>query len=373
MFGQFINALFLIFAAEMGDKTQILAMMFATRYKTSKVLLGIFIGSLLNHGLAVAFGTLLGQMIPIWLLQVVAGFAFIGFAFWTLMGDEEEDESSESSNDKVKRSAVIVVAMAFFLGELGDKTQLTAITLSVGSPYPHFVLMGTVAGMLVTSGLGIMVGSKIGDRLPEALIKVVSSAIFLTFGVVKLMSSTPPSYINLYTIAGFVVIVSIVLVVLLRSVITAHKEGKLTPYRVAARALYDHAHEVEKSMDAICRGVEHCGQCQGEACPVGFIRHLAKEIRHRDYDHDHTQMIKDIMYHKNKFNRRKLVHAFIMNNRYLITLNKGGEGFKEVDTMRQIIEILLFDTTLVYDGDLENYIKQIKENDPAIDVSRLVK
>lgn len=91
MLQTYLQALFFIFAAEMGDKTQILAMMFATRYKTSKVLIGITIGAALNHGLAVLFGQLLGTVIPTYVLQVIAGLAFIGFALWTLKEDDEDE------------------------------------------------------------------------------------------------------------------------------------------------------------------------------------------------------------------------------------------------------------------------------------------
>jgi len=80
MAGEFIKAFFLIFAAEMGDKTQILAMAFATRYPVKKVLLGIFIGSLLNHGIAVALGAIISTQIPLDAIQTAAGVAFIGFA-----------------------------------------------------------------------------------------------------------------------------------------------------------------------------------------------------------------------------------------------------------------------------------------------------
>lgn len=352
----------------MGDKTQILAMMFATKYKTGKVLLGILIGSALNHGLAVAFGSLLGQFIPIWILQIVAGFAFVGFALWTLMGDEEEDEEDEGYTGKKTQSAVIVVAMAFFLGELGDKTQLTAITLSVATAYPVFVLLGTVSGMIVTSSIGILVGSKIGDRLPEALIKVVSSGIFLTFGVLKLIGSTPDAYINIYTVTVFSAVILFAVILLFRSTLEAHREGRLTPYVRAARTLYDYAHQVEKAVDDICLGAAHCGQCSGEACAIGFMRHLAKELKENDYNHDHEAMAADIKHYKDKFSRSKLVHTLKMNMRYLATLDEGSAGYTEVDMIRRIIEIMLFEKNLPYSGDLNMYSSEVSALDPSIKI-----
>lgn len=147
----------------MGDKTQILAMAFATQYPVKKVLLGIFFGVLLNHGSAVALGSLLATLVPLDLIQMVAGFAFIAFALWTLKS--ESDEKDENQSEK-HYGPILTVATAFFIGELGDKTQLTAITLSVDAAFPLFILAGTVTGMIVTGSMGIYIGKnrEIGYR-----------------------------------------------------------------------------------------------------------------------------------------------------------------------------------------------------------------
>lgn len=357
MIAQYLQALFFIFVAEMGDKTQILAMMFATKYKMRQVLIGIFIGSFLNHGLAVAFGSLLGQFIEIYVLQMIAGIAFILFALWTLLGNEEEAEETLKS-DKNK-NAVIVVAMAFFIGELGDKTQLTAITLSVSSIYPMIVLLGTVSGMLVTSGLGIFVGSKIGDRLPEVVIKLVSSGIFLIFGILKLSSATPDNFINIYSVGIFIAVVMAIVILLVKTTVRAHKSGRLTPYIRASRALYNYANDIEEIVDDICKGATHCGGCKGGGCAIGFIRGLARELKSEsDVGMDETK-VRNIIYHKDKFDRHKLIHALEMNMKYLVTLDKASKGYDEIDLIRQIIEIMLFEETLTYNGDLHSYEEQL--------------
>src|SRR6056297_2859387 len=197
MAGELIKAFFLIFAAEMGDKTQILAMAFATRYPVKKVLLGIFIGSFLNHAIAVALGTVISTQIPLNKIQIVAGAAFIVFAIWTLRDETEEEEE----NKTIKYGAVVTVALAFFIGELGDKTQLAAITLGASSNYPLLTLSGTVSGMVVTGGLGIIVGKTLGDKIPEIGIKLSASVIFLFFGLSKLFNSVP----TIYMAFGYVV------------------------------------------------------------------------------------------------------------------------------------------------------------------------
>lgn len=180
---ELLGAFLLVFVAEMGDKTQILAMMFATRYKAASVLVGVFIGSLLNHGLAVLLGATLGNIIPIPVLATIAGLAFIYFAFSSLKGEESEQE-----NMRGYQNAIMTVASAFFIGELGDKTQLSAITLSMDAVYPWVILAGTVSAMVVSSSLGIWVGCKIGKRISETLIKVASAILFFTFGSIKLVT-----------------------------------------------------------------------------------------------------------------------------------------------------------------------------------------
>ncbi len=179
---ELLGAFLLVFAAEMGDKTQILAMMFATKYRAVSVLTGIFIGALLNHGLAVLLGCRLGCIIPIPVLTTIAGLAFIYFAFSSLKREESE-------NGKVRRykSAVITVASAFFIGELGDKTQLAAITLSMSAAYPLLILIGTVSAMVITGMMGIWIGNKVGKRIPEVFIKTISAILFFIFGSTRLI------------------------------------------------------------------------------------------------------------------------------------------------------------------------------------------
>ena len=184
MLQEFIQSFLLIFVAEMGDKTQILAMTFATQYKLGSVLLGIFVGVLANHGLAVLVGTYLSDILPIQTLQIIAGFCFIAFGLWTLKPENEENEVQ--NRKKRNFGPMLTVAAAFFIGELGDKTQLTAITLAANSRLPIIILTGTVSAMMLTGGLGIFVGTKIGDKIPKSIIKIAASAIFILLGFLKL-------------------------------------------------------------------------------------------------------------------------------------------------------------------------------------------
>lgn len=274
MFVELVKAFGLIFVAEMGDKTQILAMAFATRYKVKMVLVGIFLGSLLNHGLAVILGSYLSNFIPIATMQMVAGFAFVAFALWSLQMEEDEDEE-----DKPKKAwgPVMTVAMAFFIGELGDKTQLTAITLSAEGNYPVFILMGTVLGMIVTGGLGIYVGKKIGDKIPEIAIKFIAASIFMFFGITKLYSTVPGAYTTpLYTI-GFLMVVGIIALIRVRKLLLLRKEEKGTRYKNTSERLRVYYEQMGQGITHICLGEKYCGSCRQEGCIVGHTKRLIKQ------------------------------------------------------------------------------------------------
>lgn len=151
--------------AEMGDKTQLLAMAFATKYKASKVLLGVFFATVLNHALAVAAGNFITQFdsVQTW-IQGLASLSFIFFGLWTIRGDELEGEE----NTITKFGPVATVAFAFFLAEMGDKTQFATVALATKFPEnPMGVLIGTTTGMLIADAIGIIIGVVMCKKIPE--------------------------------------------------------------------------------------------------------------------------------------------------------------------------------------------------------------
>lgn len=167
--------------AEMGDKTQLLAMAFAAKYRASKVMLGVFLATVLNHGLAVAVGHLLTRFesAQLW-IQAIAALSFIFFGLWTIRGDKLEGEENRTT----RFGAVITVALAFFLAEMGDKTQLTTIALAARFPTsPLWILAGTTIGMLIADGLGIIIGVVLCKKIPEQKVKLISAGIFVFFGL----------------------------------------------------------------------------------------------------------------------------------------------------------------------------------------------
>jgi len=359
MLMEYLNALFFIFVAEMGDKTQILAMMFATKYKMSKVLLGVLIGSFLNHGMAVLFGSLIGGVIPENVLQIIAGSAFIFFALWGLK--EEDDEEEEKTSKKL--GPVFTVAAAFFIGELADKTQLTAITLAVNADYPFIVLLGTVSGMLLTSSLGIIIGSKLGDKIPELALKMISFGVFLIFGTLKLYTAIPSQYINFYSISAFILFISISSVLLCRPILERRKKGEKSLYLKIASSLQEYMKQMKDNIDDICLGENQCGKCLKEGCIIGYTREIIQEgMEDKEPCLEEAVHIEQFSMEKH-FDETKLIESLCCTFRYLLD-NYDDEHKRNIaNAIRNNLELALFGEALEFNGDEESYLEQIKEKD----------
>ncbi|MBP1775162.1 MAG: putative Ca2+/H+ antiporter, family [candidate division NC10 bacterium] len=175
----FLPSLLFVTLAEMGDKTQLLAMAFATRFPARTVLSAVFAATLVNHALAVAAGRILTNVIPLDAISLAAALSFILFGLWTLRGDTLEGEDQQRSS----YGPFLTVAVAFFLAELGDKTQLATISLAVRYSDAVAVLLGTTAAMVIADSIGIGIGIVMGRRLPDALIRIVSAGVFVFFGL----------------------------------------------------------------------------------------------------------------------------------------------------------------------------------------------
>jgi putative Ca2+/H+ antiporter (TMEM165/GDT1 family) len=183
----FVTSLIFVTLAEMGDKTQLLAMAFATRFPARTVLAAVYVATLLNHALAVAAGQLLITVIPLDVIALVAALSFILFGLWTIRGDSLDGEEKRPN----AYGPFVTVGVAFFLAEIGDKTQLATISLAVKYDDPMAVLFGTTTGMVIADGFGILVGATIGNRLPDAVIRLVSAGVFVVFGLIGVGAVLP--------------------------------------------------------------------------------------------------------------------------------------------------------------------------------------
>ncbi|GGT21919.1 TMEM165/GDT1 family protein [Nonomuraea spiralis] len=180
-------SLAVIFVAELGDKSQLMAMTFATRFKPWPVIAGITIATAVVHLLSVAVGGLVGDALPKTAISVVAGVAFLGFALWTLRGDELTEEEAGKAG-RTTRNALIAVTVAFFLSELGDKTMLATITLATQHGW-FGTWIGSTVGMVAADALAILVGRLMGKHLPEKVIRYGAAAAFAVFGIVLLVEA----------------------------------------------------------------------------------------------------------------------------------------------------------------------------------------
>jgi putative Ca2+/H+ antiporter (TMEM165/GDT1 family) len=174
----------LIFVAELGDKSQLVALWFATRYRWWLVILGVTLATLVVHLISTAIGAGASDLLPEWLILTIVGLSFFGFAIWGLRGDtlEEREERIQTS----LLASLAAVTTAFFLSELGDKTQLA--TISLGGSHDNFVgiWLGSTAGMVAADALAIVVGVFAGKRLPERTIAKVAAVLFVVFGALSL-------------------------------------------------------------------------------------------------------------------------------------------------------------------------------------------
>jgi len=177
----FLISFAFIFVAELGDKSQLMALTFATRFPMRVVLAGITTATAVVHAVSVGIGAAVGAALPTRPIKVVAAVAFVIFALWTLRGDRLTNEERERAREG-SRSAFWVVTVVFFLAELGDKTMLATITLAT----EHGILgtwLGSTVGMVLADTLAIVVGRRLGARLPERAIRIGAALLFFAFAI----------------------------------------------------------------------------------------------------------------------------------------------------------------------------------------------
>lgn len=193
----YIASLVFVVLAEMGDKTQLLAMAFAARYRWQTVMWGIFAATLVNHLFAVLLGNYLTSVIPLRYIQVIAAASFVLFGLWTLRGDTLNNEDK-----RFKYSPFWTVAVAFFFAEMGDKTQLATVALATRYDSIVQIWLGTTTGMLIADAIGIIFGIVLGKKIPDRLIKWFAAIIFILFGCLGLYGSLPETVLTAPVVIG---------------------------------------------------------------------------------------------------------------------------------------------------------------------------
>ncbi len=173
-----------VFIAEMGDKTQLMLVAMTDKYRVRDIVAGTLFAILVLNAIAVLLGGLASEIIPPYLIKTIAAFAFLYFAATTLKKDEEDEEHRESGLG----FAPLAVFATFFVAELGDKTQLTAITFGAneGLSAALVVWLACSAGLFAADIIGMAVGYLMKSRLPDGFLKVLSFIIFTLFGFTTL-------------------------------------------------------------------------------------------------------------------------------------------------------------------------------------------
>jgi putative Ca2+/H+ antiporter (TMEM165/GDT1 family) len=185
-------AMALVFVAELGDKTQLVALGFGARHRIVPVLVGMALAYAAANLVAVVVGGLLGAALPTRAIGLVGGVLFLGFALWVLLGGDDDDDGEDDLDGaqpaRPARAVVVSVAVAVFVAELGDKTQLATATLAAQGP-PVLVWIGATIGIIGAGAAAVVVGRFAGARLPASLIRIGSAMLFAAFGVALIVTS----------------------------------------------------------------------------------------------------------------------------------------------------------------------------------------
>lgn len=207
----FLKIFFTEFIAEMGDKTQLMLIALTSKYKLRDIICGTAIAILVLNGLAVLAGGLVSELIPEWLIKMIAAFAFLYFAASTIAGDEEEEE--EGSRSKIQ-FAPLAVFCTFFVAELGDKTQLTAITFGAneGMSAAFVVWIGCSLGLFAADILGMLIGYLLKSKAPDGLLNTLAVAIFSVFGVYTLYQGLKLIRASVYAIPVFSILIVVTVI-----------------------------------------------------------------------------------------------------------------------------------------------------------------
>lgn len=182
----FLIATGLVALAEIGDKTQLLAFMLAARFRRPRpIVLGIFVATVVNHAVAGAVGSWLTHVIGPNALRWILGLSFIAMAGWMLIPDKLDEDDTP----KPGHGVFVTTVIAFFLAEMGDKTQIATVALAARFPAEVIgVVMGTTAGMMVANVPAVLVGDKLAHKLPVTLVHRIAAVIFAALGVATLVA-----------------------------------------------------------------------------------------------------------------------------------------------------------------------------------------
>jgi putative Ca2+/H+ antiporter (TMEM165/GDT1 family) len=173
--------------AEMGDKTQLLALLLAARFQRPwPIIAGIFFATVLNHAVAGVLGSWIQQQLGADVLRWVLGLSFLAMAVWMLVPDKLDDDGDAASHRRFGIFGTTVIV--FFLAEMGDKTQIATVALAARYDALVAVVAGTTLGMMLANAPVVLLGDKITRKIPITLVHRVAAGIFAVLGVLVLLN-----------------------------------------------------------------------------------------------------------------------------------------------------------------------------------------
>ncbi len=180
----FFTILITMFIAEMGDKTQLLMIAMSSRFKLRDIILASALAILALNAIAVCLGAIISEVIPMWLIKLIAGLAFFYFAWSTMDNEDEEEEDSAKDG----HHPILTIFATFFLAELGDKTQLTAIAFAANQGLNHAITVWLACsiGLFTADLVGMMLGYIIKSKMPEGFLDKLAFVVFAIFGFTTL-------------------------------------------------------------------------------------------------------------------------------------------------------------------------------------------
>lgn len=196
LFGAFMMTFF----AEMGDKSQFLAFSFANRYPVKLILLAIFFATLICNGTAIFLGNHLGNLIELKFINILSALIFIGFGIWTTIIETSNNKNNEkiksdhkskniaSQKNNITKNQFLPILSFFLLAELGDKTQIAGAAYAATFGAPFLTLGGVLVGMILADAIGIFLGYKLREKIPEKKLKLFSGFIFIMLGILTMLS-----------------------------------------------------------------------------------------------------------------------------------------------------------------------------------------
>ena len=184
-------AFLLVFFSELGDKTQLIVLSFSTKLKATTILLGVALGSLFSHGLAISFGSFLGNLNNDSIhhvLEFISYSSFIILGILSFLPTKEDNSNSDGFISKIsnfKINYIFVIAIAIAFGEIGDKTFLASLGLGINYPDDRlWLVVGAVLGMIASDLVAVILGKFLSKKIPEKAISRFSGILFILFGII---------------------------------------------------------------------------------------------------------------------------------------------------------------------------------------------